>query len=276
MAWDDVVDSSSCITPTEWNNMITVIKDLSASSECPEKSEVTFYMYSDCSNSTGQKFKFDFLNDDSLMYGGSTAGDDLFIYVNSVDLCPRLEFFGDSDASLKIPFAADFYISTCSNEALLKVNKDGIWFKGDAVCTAPCGSDYSCPEKGDLPFVMYSDCSNSTGEKFKFDFLGDDSLLYGGGTTGDDLFIYANSADECPVLELFGNSGASLLIKAGSDFAISTCSNEMLFEVSSVSASKHINFHCLEAFEFRLELRTTDPSSPTGQGRIWFRADLAK
>ena len=131
-----------------------------------------------------------------------------------------------------------------------------------------------CQTQSEVTFYLYSDCSNSTGQKFKFDFLGDDSLLYGGATTGDNLLIYANSVDLCPVLELFGKSGASLLIKAGSDFAVSTCSNEMLFEISSVSASKHINFHCLEAFEFRLELRTTDPSSPTGQGRIWFRVDL--
>lgn len=131
-----------------------------------------------------------------------------------------------------------------------------------------------CQTSSSVTFYLYSDCSNSTGQKFKFDFLGDDSRMYGGSTSGDDLFIYSNSSNNCPLFALFGNSGASLLIKAGSTFDISTCSNESLFEVVSSAADKHVDFHCLDAHNFVLELRTTDPSSPTCTGQIWFRTDL--
>ena len=132
----------------------------------------------------------------------------------------------------------------------------------------------ACTNTSEATFTLYSDCEGKTGEKFKFDFLGDDSLLYGAAVTGYDLFIYANSIDDCSSIELYGNSGISNKIKVGSVFDVSSCSGETFFEMDTSSPTMHFNFHCFESYEFRLENRIADPSGPTCVGRIWFRIDL--
>lgn len=57
------------------------------------------------------------------------------------------------------------------------------------------------------------------GEQFiLFDRSGDDSKVYGGETTADDLLLYANSVDAYPYLELRGNSGLIVDVKSGAGF----------------------------------------------------------
>ncbi len=109
---------------------------------------------------------------------------------------------------------------------------------------------------------------------FKFEHAGNMSSLSGSDDTGDDLEILANTFDDCPMIELWGNAGIVNKIKAASGFEISTCSDETLWEVDSSPADKHVDFHCLDAHNFVLELRTSNPSGPTCLGQIWFRTDL--
>jgi len=131
-----------------------------------------------------------------------------------------------------------------------------------------------CPEKSEVTFIMYDNCSAETGQVFKFDINGIISEAYGGADTGDKLHIFANSYDLCPVLEMEGNSGVTIKIKdSGGRFEVSTCTDEVLFEIDS-GTDMHFDFHCLDAHNFVLELRTSDPSAPTCTGQIWFRTDL--
>lgn len=109
---------------------------------------------------------------------------------------------------------------------------------------------------------------------FKFSLAGTVSTIYGSDDAGDDLRLLANSNESCSGVTLFGNGGIEGKIKLESIFEISTCTNETLFEVVATVADKHVDFHCLDAHNFCLESRTTDPSSPTCTGQIWFRSDL--
>ncbi len=132
-----------------------------------------------------------------------------------------------------------------------------------------------CPSKASLDFYLYSDCSDLTGQKFKFTYSGDESQIIGSPDTGDDLGIYANDTDSCSWAVFYGNDGIQMAIAETSTFEISTCSLETLFEIdNSTPSDKHVDFHCLDAHNFVLELRTTNPSSPTCLGQIWFRTDL--
>lgn len=109
---------------------------------------------------------------------------------------------------------------------------------------------------------------------FKFEHAGGTSSLSGSDDTGDDLKILANTFDDCASIELFGDAGMTSRIKSDSIFKISTCSAEDLFEVDSDQADKHVDFHCLDAHNFCLEIRTSNPSGPTCLGQLWFRSDL--
>jgi hypothetical protein len=108
---------------------------------------------------------------------------------------------------------------------------------------------------------------------FKFDYASNVSKMYGGALDGDDTIIYANSNNDCSLLELLGDGNATIKVKAGSIFEVSTCTDETLFEVSSAAGNHHADFHCLESHNFVLENRTDDPGSPC-TGQIWFRTDL--
>jgi len=123
-------------------------------------------------------------------------------------------------------------------------------------------------------FTIYSSCT--TGDQaFNFTCLGTLSTMTGGNDTGDDLKITANDYDDCSFIELYGDAGVTIGIEQTSVFEISTCSDETLFEIDCTTPShKYIDFHCLDAHNFVLELRTSNPSSPTCLGQIWFRTDL--
>jgi len=122
-------------------------------------------------------------------------------------------------------------------------------------------------------FTIYSECTID-GQAFRFTNNGTLSMLIGGADSGDDLGIYANDTDFCASIKLYGDGGIVNKIEAASGFEISTCSDETLWEVVSSPSDKHVDFHCLDAHNFVLELRTSDPSSPTCLGQIWFRTDL--
>jgi hypothetical protein len=108
---------------------------------------------------------------------------------------------------------------------------------------------------------------------FTFDHTAAKSHLYGGATTGDDLLLYANTINDCSMIELCGNSGITCKVKATNIFEVATCSDETLFEIDSAAGNHHMHFHCLDACDFVLENRTGDPGSPC-TGQIWFRTDL--
>ena len=323
--WDEELEDGDCIGGFDtWNDMVTYIKH-SASS--------IFTIYDD-EDSTNQIFKFTYTGTVSEMFGGDDAGDDLQIFANDHDTCPNLLMQGDSNVTLSISENSEFTISSCTDEEWLKVDKTGLYFKGDIVCLTPCGEDASCPTSGDLPFTLFNDCdtqdeqgflfsisgaastlegSDDTGDSlkvkanstdaypyilmegddymelrttndiyfyeqaeamFKFSLAGAVSTIYGSDDAGDDLRLLANSNESCSGVTLFGDGGIEGKIKLESTFEISTCTNETLFEIVSTVADKHVDFHCLDAHNFCLEVRTDDPSSPTCTGQMWFRLDL--
>jgi len=287
MAWDSVMDSESCITPTEWNAMVAFIKGIGAVS-CPTNAGTIFTIYSNCIGLTGQKFKFDYLGDDSKMYGGSTTGDDLFIFANSTDIYPFIQLEGDGEIYLDVSADEEIMFRTAGAQFFMfdhtGTNSQlyGSAIGGRDLTIYPNSSD-ALPKielNGAGSIALYVDNDTEItfieagAEFFRFDRSGTQSILSGGAAGNNDLLIYSNLNDDCSALKLFGDSGASLLIKAGSIFDVSTCSNEKLFEVDSSAVGKHVDFHCLDAHNFVLELRTSDPSGPTCLGQIWFRTDL--
>jgi len=225
--------------------------------------------------SAAEFFDFERTGTLSQLYGGTGAGDNLNIYVNQSTACPRIEFDSAGDLTIKVEAASEFKVNTCADTELLVVSATELTYKGTNICLAPCaGVDYSCPTKGDLPFTLYDDCGAETGIGFQFTIAGALSTLSGGADSGDDLRILANSIDTCPMIELWGDAGIVSKIKADSIYEVSTCSDETLFEVDSDQADKHVDFHCLDAHNFCLECRTSDPSGPTCLGQMWFRTDL--
>jgi hypothetical protein len=346
MAWDDVQTLNDCITPAEWNNMVTYIKAISTSG-CSNTSEVTHTMYRDCTNETGQEFKFSFDGDDSIIEGDDTSGQNLILKATTADTYPyiklegaagliidvanddEIQFLEAGNQFFKFDHAADDSIiyggdaSTedlhiiantvdgypkivmqgnlnlelhVANEEEIILYEGGVQyflFDRSGIISELYGGSSTGNElkifantadsypyillDGDSNITLYSTADISFYEQaeefFRFKLNGTISEIWGSDDTGDDLYIYSNQADSCPIIQLFGNSGISNKIKAGSIFDISTCSGEPLFEVVTTSPM-HINHHCLEAYEFRLENRTSDPSAPTCVGRIWFRTDL--
>lgn len=112
-------------------------------------------------------------------------------------------------------------------------------------------------------------------EFFSFSSGANLSILEGGKVTGDDLHIRANSFDDCPSITMSGNLSMHCNISDAGIFEVSTCSDEQLFTVDVTTTDNHVDFHCLDAHNFCLEIRTSDPPSPTCTGQLWFRIDLA-
>ncbi len=198
-----------------------------------------FTIYSECTID-GQAFRFTNNGTLSMLIGGADSGDDLGIYANDADLCASIKLFGDGDIISRIKWDSKFKVSTCSDEELLIVSSTALTYK----------------------------------DGFQFTIAGTLSTLEGGSDSGDDFLLKANSNDDCSWTKWFGDAGIQMAIKAASGFEISTCSLETLWEIDSSPADKHVDFHCLDAHNFVLELRTSDPSSPTCLGQIWFRTDL--
>lgn len=264
--WDDIpYIAGDCVRDfNEWNDMVAYIRH----STCTD-----FTIYSTCPN-TGQAFKFSQAGALSQLYGGADTGDDLAIYANSYDLCATIKLYGNGDIISKVKSDSEFKVSTCSDVALLVVSPTALTYKGTNICLDPCGGSASCPSLADLPFTLYDNCSAKTGVGFQFAIAGVLSTLEGGNDSGDDFLLKANSSNDCSFTKWFGNEGITHAIKATSIYKVSTCSDEALFEIDSAAGNHHMHFHCLDACDFVLENRTTNPSSPTCTGQIWFRTDL--
>ena len=265
--WWEALGDDDCLKVGSWNDLIDYIQH----SACTD-----FIIHSDCT-STGQAFRFTQNGTLSILEGGADGGDDLGIYANSSDLCASIKLYGNGDIVNRVEWESEFRVSTCSAEELLVVSTTEFTYKGTNICLAPCaGVSGSCPTKGDLPFTLYDDCEAETGIGFQFTIAGPLSTLEGGADSGDDFLLSANSSDDCSWTKWFGDAGIQMAIKIDSVLEVSSCSLETLFEIDPSSPTdKHVDFHCLDAHNFRLECRTTDPSGPTCLGQIWFRTDLA-
>ena len=265
-SWYETMGASDCFSGhVTWNDMTDYIKH----SACTD-----FIIHSTCT-SGGQAFRFTANGTLSMLVGGADSGDDLGIYANDTNLCASIKLYGDGDIINKIKWDSTFEVSTCSDEELLIVSPTALTYKGTNICLAPCaGVAGSCPTKGDLPFTLYDNCETETGIGFQFTIAGTLSTLEGGNDSSDDFLLSANSSNDCSWTKWFGDAGIRMAIKAASGFEVSTCSDETLWEIDSNPADKHVDFHCLDAHNFVLELRTTNPSSPTCLGQIWFRTDL--
>lgn len=181
-----------------WKSMVSYIQH-SASS--------VFTIYDD-EDSSNQIFKFTYTGTVSKIFGGDDTGDDLQIFANDIDTCPNILMQGDSNVTVSITEAAEFTVSSCTDEEWLKVNKTGVYFKGDIVCLTPCGGE--CPTKADLPFTLYNDCATVDEVGFLFSISGAVSTMTGSDDTGDDLILKANSNDSTPSIHLLGNAEIEL------------------------------------------------------------------
>lgn len=268
--WCDTWDSSSCITDGQINNMINFILH----------SKITdFIVYKNitsCLPST-QVFKFRMFEGDSVISGQAGTGTNLMIRANDTDSCSKIYLEGNGDAFVNVYDDKAFYVSSCSDVQWLKVDKDGIYFKGTAVCLEPCGGgggSTDCPVKGDLPYHLYNDCATEDEKGFQFSLVGTLSIFEGSDDANDDLVIRANSSDKCSKITLEGAGNIIASVAVNSRFKVSTCTDKTLFEVvTSASTDTHIDHHCNECRNFKLECRDSDPADPC-TGQMWFRTDI--
>lgn len=220
---------------------------------------------------------------ESCICGKATTGGDLHIHANCFDTYPAIHFIGDGDIHLHAKADVLFYnelevafkfahaaaLSTISGS---DDTGDALKIIANSTDTYPFiqleGDDYI--ELDTTNYIYFKEQGEQT---FLFDHATPTSYMYGSDDTGDDLIILANTADDCPSISLFGDAGIKFEIKATSVFEVSTCADEILFEIDSSAGNLHMDFHCLDAHNFVLENRTDDPGSPC-TGQIWFRTDL--
>lgn len=276
--WWESFTPSDCLKIGTWEDMADYIQH----SACTD-----FIIHSTCT-STGQAFRFTQLGTLSILEGGADTGDSLNIYANGIDAYPFIRLKGNGELYLDVGAETDIKFRTAGTQ-FFTFYRDGIDSQLYGGATSDCKLTIFANNVDAYPFIELSGNSSIAfelgndkevifkeggAEFFRFDRSGLQSILSGSAAGSNDLLIYSNLNDDCSALKLFGNSGAELLIKAASGFEVSTCSLETLWEVDSSPTDKHIDFHCLDAHNFVLELRTTDPSSPTCTGQIWFRTDL--
>jgi len=274
--WWESFSPDDCLEIGSWEDMTDYIQH----SACTD-----FTIYSECTIG-GQAFRFTKHGTLSKLYGGSTIGDDLSIYANDTDTYPFIKL------------ATEIYLDVADDEEIMfrEAGLQFFLFDHSGTYSHLYGSgisgrslDIFANSVDSYPYIALGVAGAivlavdndkdvtflETGAQFfKFDHSGLQSLLYGAGAGNNDLLIYANQNDLCPAIELLGNTGIVNKIKAASGFEVSTCSLEILWEIDSSPTDKHVDFHCLDAHNFVLELRTSDPSSPTCIGQIWFRTDL--
>ena len=275
--WEDFAPDD-CLKIGSWEDMVDYIQH----SACTD-----FTIYSECTIG-GQAFRFTRFSTLSTLIGGATTGDDLKITANDIDVYPFIQLAGTGELYLDVDTDEEIMFRTAGVQFFMfDHNGTNSKLYGSAIS----GRDLTIyPNSSDTyPYIELNGNSNlvlevdndteiifkeGSAEFFRFDRSGLQSILSGSASSANDLLIYANLNDDCSALKLFGNLGATLLIKAASGFEVSTCSLETLWEVDSSPTDKHVDFHCLDAHNFVLELRTSDPSSPTCTGQIWFRTDL--
>lgn len=227
MTWNEVQDSTMCITPDEWNTMVDYIE----ANTCQLQSEVTFYLYSDCSNSTGQKFKFDFSGDDSHMYGGDTSGQDLFLHSNSSNTYPFIQLTGDGEIELNVKNVEEIVFNEGGDQFFLfdravtnsKLH-GGSAFTSDLSIFANSSADgyplIFLEGRGNIELDTYADIlfKEQGAEMFKMTWDGASTCsFYGADANGDDMDIIANSADGNG--QIFLNTGTDV-VKFGAHTAL--------------------------------------------------------
>lgn len=276
--WYETFYADDCLKIGSWEEMTDYIQH----SACTD-----FTIYSECT-SGGQAFKFTTEGTLSMLTGGADSGDDLGIYANDNDTYPFITLEGNEGINLDVANDDEIVFKEGGSQ-FVKFDRTGVISEIYGGTDAFDAIRIFANDNDSYPFVHLaggSDISLEVANEdeiffkeggnqfFKFDRSGADSYLYGGGTTGEDLHIYANSINNCSMIKLDGNSGITCKVKATSVFEVSTCSDEILFEIDSAAGNHYMDFHCLDAVNFVLENRTSDPSSPTCTGQIWFRTDL--
>jgi hypothetical protein len=161
------------------------------------------------------------------MYGGDASGDDLYIYANSVDANTHIDLVEDI-----LIYGLNHIRMYDNNISFLDFEKSGI----ESIIRATPNADLSllaqgnndCPELlleqdtnawvkvSDAYSFYISSCSDE--QFFQFSHNGDDSTMYGGDTSLDDLIIRANTVNAWPQFELLGNSHMRFSIAPGADF----------------------------------------------------------
>lgn len=277
--WYETFVEGDCVRDyVTWNDMAIYIQH----SACTD-----FTIYGLCTD-TGQAFRFSQANTESYMYGGADGGDDLIIFANDTDSYPSLTMLGDGNVIIDVTdekyvlFREGnreyFRFDSGANLSILQggtVAGDDLTVKANNADTYPFidllgGAEIELEVANEEEIIFKEGGS----QFFSFERAGASSIFYGGTSTSDDLLIYVNTTDLCPAIELYGNEGMVCLIEQTHTFEVSTCTDETLFEVDNTPTDKHVDFHCLDAHNFVLELRTSDAPSPTCLGRIWFRTDL--
>lgn len=202
--WEDFTDDNDCLPATEWNDFIDYIQH----SGCTD-----FTIYATCTD-TGQAFRFTKNNAISYIYGGSTTGDDLFIYGNDTDIYPFIALYGNTEIHLEVNEGEEIYFKNGGLQFFLfDYNSAQSFLYGgenasdDLLIYANSSNTYPYIEMigGDaLNFNVGNNVEITFKEAgrqfFFFDSNLTDSLLYGGSTTSDDLKIFANTVDSFPFI----------------------------------------------------------------------------
>jgi len=276
--WCESPNADDCLADGEWDLMVAYIKHSGVT-------DFTIYENEGTCADTGQAFLFSASGITSLMYGGADAGDDMKITANSSDTFPFIDLLGGTGIEFEV--AADEEIlflqaggqfikfDHSTNESFIyggSSTGDEIYLYANSLDSEPYllleGDDFAV-----LDVASHIYFKDQGVQSFLFDYDSNVSKMYGGAVSGDDLLLYANSSDDCSMIELLGNAGMTCKIKATSIFEVATCTDETLFEIDSAAGHHHMDFHCLDAHNFVLENRTDDPVSPC-VGQIWFRSDL--
>lgn len=253
---------SSC-TDEEWlkvNSSGLYFKGTPLDISCPTSGDLPFTLFRDCDTQDEQGFLFiaDAIKT-SFFYGGDDTGDVLKIRANSTDTYPSITLDGDANIYLDIDNDDNIMFRKSGSQFFLFDHSgitsvmyggadtgDALRLQANSIDSYPYilmeGDDYmELRTTNDIYFY------EQTEQMFRFSLAGAVSTIYGSDDTSDDLHIRANTSDSSP---------------------------SMTFEGNSVPTHAAINHHCNQSKNFVLELRTSDPSSPTCTGMIWLRTDL--
>ena len=209
--WDDLtMTDNDCIRDSsEWLDMVDAIK---------YKSSCSFIIYDDF-DYTNQKFKFTYSGDDSILEGRDAANGDLILKANTADAYPfaLLEGAGDItlDSHADIVFKEQGtqvfkFERTAGGASRLNGGTSG----GLAIYGT---SDENYPrmyfdDTASIYFHSHDDIyfTEQGTQMFKFSLNDDDSIIEGGDSSSDDLYLYANSDSQTPFIKLFGSADISI------------------------------------------------------------------
>lgn len=276
--WCESPNALDCLADGEWDLMVVYIKHSAVK-------DFTIYENEGTCGDTGQAFLFSTAGTISQMYGGADTGDDMIIYANSTNAYPFITLEGNEGVNIDVADDEEILFKEggaqfikfdhSTNESFVSggaATGDEIYIYANSLDSEPYllleGDDFAV-----LDVASYIYFKDQGTQSFMFDYDANVSKLSGGAASGDDLFIYANTNNDCSMIELLGNAGITCKVKATSIFEVATCTDETLFEIDSAAGDHHFDFHCGDAHNFVLENRTDDPGSPC-LGQIWFRTDL--